>query len=133
MAKFVVGEVRAMNDPGNSGACQVRIINYQNDEQNVKDEHLKWATPLHPITSAATAGVGIIPAGMVVGSRVLVTYLDDDFAEEYPIILGSLGRGQEPKEKGLGKKSDQDSGGKIPPEKAGPDNPVAKGSGTVQV
>ena len=131
MAKLKVGEVRALNDPGYSGACQVRIINYQNDEQNVKDEHLKWCTPLHPITSAATAGVGIIPAGMVVGSRVLVTYLDDDFAEEYPIILGTLGRGQLPKEPGLGKESDRDSGGKIQSANAGPDNPVAPGSGKV--
>jgi hypothetical protein len=132
MAKFVVGEVRAMNDPGNSGACQVRMINYQNDEKNVKDEHLKWCTPLHPITSAATAGVGIIPAGMCVGSRVLCAYLDDDLNEEYPIILGTLGRAQEPKEKGLGKQSDQDSGGKIPPEEAGPDNSAAPGTGIVQ-
>lgn len=132
MAKFIVGEVRALNDPGYSGACQVRMINYQNDEQNVKDEHLKWCTPLHPITSAATAGVGIIPAGMVVGSRVLCCYLDDDTCEEYPIILGTLGRSEEPKEKGLGKQSDQDSGGKIDSANAGVDNPGGPGTGKVQ-
>lgn len=130
--KLVVGEVRALNDPGFSGACQVRVINYQNDEQKVKDEHLKWCTPLHPITSAATAGIGIIPAGMVVGSRVLLGCLDDDKDCEYPIILGTLGRAEEPKEKGLGNKPDPDSGGKIDEANAGPDNPAAPGTGIVQ-
>lgn len=126
MAKFYMAEIRSLDDPSNSGCCQVRKFNYQNDEQNVKDEHLKWATPLHPITSAATAGVGIIPAGMVVGSRVLITYLEDDISEQYPIIVGSLGRGELPSEKGLGKQSDQQSGGKIAKSKSGPDNPVGE-------
>jgi len=42
-----------------------------------------------------------------------------------------LGRGQLPKEPGLGKESDRDSGGKIQSANAGPDNPVAPGSGKV--
>lgn len=109
-------------DPSNSGCCQIRIYNRQNDEQKVKDEHLKWATPLHPITSAATAGVGIIPAGMIPGSRVLITYLDDD--EQYPIILGTLGRGELPNEDGIGKSSDTQTAGKIDKSKPN-DNPAS--------
>jgi hypothetical protein len=126
MKKLFVAEVREgpHKDPSNSGCCRIRPYMYANDEQNIKDEHLKWATPLHPITSAATAGVGIIPAGMIPGSRVLCTYLDDDEAEQYPIILGCLGRAELPDEDGISKKSDRQTGGKIDKAKAGPDNPV---------
>lgn len=122
--KLYVGEVRSIKDPSYSGMCQVRIYNKQNDEQQVKDEHLPWCTPLHPITSAATAGVGIIPSGMVVGSRVLVSYLEDDIGEQHPIIIGTLGRGDLPSKKGVRKQPDEDSGGKI--KQPGPDNPVQK-------
>ena len=128
MGKFLIAEVRQgpHKDPSNSGCCQIRIYNRQNDEQKVKDEHLKWATPLHPITSAATAGVGIIPAGMIPGSRVLITYLDDDEGEQYPIILGTLGRGELPDEDGIGKRSDTQTAGKIDKSKSGVDNPARK-------
>lgn len=124
MAKFYMAEVRQgpHKDPSNSGCCQIRIYNRQNDEQKVKDEHLKWATPLHPITSAATAGVGIIPAGMIPGSRVLITYLDE--GEQYPIILGTLGRGELPNEDGIGKSSDTQTAGKIDKSKPN-DNPAS--------
>ena len=123
--KLYLGEIRKgpEEDPTNSGCCAVRLFNRQNDEQEVKDEHLKWATPMHPITSAATARVGVVPAGMRQGTRVLVTYLDDDAGEQYPIILGPLGRGELPMEKGLGKQSDQQSAGKINEQTKGPDHP----------
>jgi hypothetical protein len=122
--KLCIGEVRSIDDPSFSGCCQVRLYNKQNDEKNIKDEHLKWCTPLHPVTSAATAGVGIIPSGLIVGSRVLVGYLENDAAEQYPIILGSLGRGELPSKGGVRKQSDEDSGGSIAENKAGPDNPL---------
>jgi hypothetical protein len=129
MVNIHIGEVRSIDDPTHSGCIQVRLFNRQNDENDIKDEHLKWATPLHPVTSAATAGVGIIPAGMVAGSRVLITYLEDDTAEQYPIIIGTLGRGELPNEKGLGKRSDTQSAGKTEKDKAGPDNPVGPATG----
>ena len=122
--KLCMGEVRSIDDPSFSGCCQVRLYNKQNDEKNIKDEHLKWCTPLHPITSAATAGVGIIPSGLIVGSRVVVGYLENDTAEQYPIILGSLGRGQLPTKGGVRRQSDEDSGGNIPENQAGPDSPT---------
>lgn len=121
--KLSIGEVRSIDDPSRSGCCQIRMYNKQNSNQ-IKDEHLKWATPLHPITSAATAGVGIVPAGLIVGSRVLIGFLENDEAEQYPIILGSLGRGQLPSQDGIRRQSDEDSGGDIPADKAGPDNPA---------
>ena len=46
--------------------------------------------PLQPITSAATNRIGIIPTGMVVGSRVLCCFLDEE--KQNPIILGTYAR-----------------------------------------
>jgi len=93
MAKMYFAEVRDIMDPLRSGRVKVRKYGYENDEQNVKDEHLPWALPLQPITSAATGKVGIIPTGLIVGSRVVIVYMDNDKAEQYPIIMGSFARG----------------------------------------
>ena len=126
-----IAEVRNYkDDPTKSGRVQVRIYNKQNDEQEVKDEHLPWAMVIHPITSAATAKVGIAPHGLKVGSRVLITYLPEDTAQQYPIILGSIARGDKPEKNkksngGVSKQSqdsESNSGGKI--KNPGPDNPA---------
>lgn len=83
-------EVRNIKDPWKAGRVQIRIYGNHDNEQDVKDEHLPWATPIQPITSAATAKVGIIPTGMVVGSRILGFFFDD--AKQYPIIIGTYSR-----------------------------------------
>jgi hypothetical protein len=94
MGKIYFAEVRNIkDDPTKSGRVKVRIYNTQNDEQQVKDDDLPWALPLQPVTSAATAKVGATPFGLIVGSRVAITYAENDTAEEYPIILGSFARG----------------------------------------
>lgn len=99
MAKFYFAEVRNIkDDPLKSGRVRVRIYNKQDDEQNVKDEHLPWALPLQPITSAATNKVGTTPLGLLVGSRVVIAYMDNDIAEQYPIVMGSFARGALSKE-----------------------------------
>lgn len=92
MANFYVAEVRNIMDPLKSGRVQIRIYNQHDDEQNIKDDNLPWALPLQPITSAATGKVGNIPTGLLVGSRVIITYLTDDIPKQYPIILGSFAR-----------------------------------------
>lgn len=98
MAKMYFAEVRDIKDPLKSGRVKVRKYGYQNDEKAVKDEDLPWALPLQPVTSAATGKVGITPVGLVVGSRVVITYMDNDIAEQYPIVLGSFARSAMPKE-----------------------------------
>lgn len=123
MHKIKIAEVRNFEgDPTKSGRAQVRIYNDNNDEQHIKDEDLPWAMVLQPVHSAATAKVGISPSGLLVGSRVLITYLAEDTAEQYPIILGSLGRGDLPFKKGVRTSTDEDSGGDI--KYPGPDNPA---------
>ena len=73
-----------------SGRVQLRVYGIHDDEENIKDEHLPWAMPIQPITSAATNRIGIIPTGMVVGSRVLCCFLDDE--RQHPVILGTYAR-----------------------------------------
>lgn len=123
MVTLKVAEVRNIeDDPTQSGRAQVRIYNDENDEKGIKDADLPWAVVGQPVTSAATAKIGISPSGLIVGSRVLITYLPDDSAEQYPIILCSLGRGDLPTKKGIRSETDADSGGAI--RVKGPDNPV---------
>lgn len=131
---FVIGEVRDFqNDPTKSGRCKVRLYHEHNDEERVKDDDLPWASVLHPVTSAATAKIGISPSGLKVGSRVLCMFMPWDTAKQYPIILGSLGRGdkaegQQKSTGGVSKQSQdaqKNSGGKI--SKAGVDNPASDG------
>jgi hypothetical protein len=81
------------NDPTRSGRVKVRIYNKQNKMQEVKDDDLPWASVMHPITSAATSKIGVVPSGLVAGSRVIVMYHPDDTAKLYPIVMGSIARG----------------------------------------
>lgn len=128
---FEIAEVRNFeDDPTKSGRVRVRIYNKNNDEQEVKDDDLPWAMVVHPITSAATSRIGISPSGLKVGSRVLITYLPHDTARQYPIVLGSLARGDMPEghedsNGGVAKNSQEshnNSGGKI--KNKGIDNPA---------
>lgn len=105
MAKIRFAEVRNLKDPWESGRVQIRIYGLHDDEQNVKDEHLPWSMPMQNITSAATERIGTSPTGMLVGSRVLVTYHEDDHEEQYPIIMGTYARA------GKSKSSDDNTGG----------------------
>lgn len=94
---FYLAEVRNIKDPWKSGRVQVRVYGVHDDEEKVKDEHLPWAMPLQPITSAATSKVGIVPVGMLVGSRVLVTFMDEQ--KQQPIIFGTYSRAGSSKNK----------------------------------
>jgi len=97
MVKLYVAEVRNIkDDKTKSGRVQIRKYGHHDDEENIKDADLPWALPLQPVTSAATNKIGIIPTGLMVGSRVIVGYLENDTAEQYPIILGSFARGALP-------------------------------------
>lgn len=92
-----IAEVRNFeDDPTKSGRVRLRIYGENNDEQEVKDEDLPWGMVMHPITSAATSRIGVVPSGLVVGSRVIITYLPEDKAQLYPIVLGSVARGDLP-------------------------------------
>lgn len=86
-----IAEVRNIVDPFKSGKVQIRIYGNHDDEHEILDEHLPWALTLQPITSAATSKIGIIPTGMIVGSRVFGVFIDK--AHQQPVILGTFPRG----------------------------------------
>jgi hypothetical protein len=128
---FDIAEVRNFkDDPTKSGRVRIRIYNRHNDEQEIKDDDLPWAMVMHPITSAATAKIGVAPHGLKVGSRVIVMYMPDDNAKQYPIVIGSIARGDKPEGNdkdngGVGsdtQEAQKNSGGKI--KNPGPDNPA---------
>jgi hypothetical protein len=89
-----LAEVRNVKDPDNQGKVQVRIYGFNDDEQTNKDENLHWALPIMPVTSASTGGVGVLPHGLVKGSRVIGIFLDD--TNKHAIIFGSYYRSHKP-------------------------------------
>lgn len=115
-------------DPTKSGRVKIRYYREHDDTQNVKDEDLPWASLSLPTNSASTNKIGVTPSGLVPGSRVLVTFLPEDVLELYPIVIGSLPRGDIDKEAENPKNKDNNSGGKI--ETPAPDNPSVSESDT---
>ena len=73
-----IAEVRNVKDDlSKSGKVQIRIYGNHDDEQNIKDDDLPWATVILPVTSASTQKVGHIPTGLSKGSRVIGFCADD--------------------------------------------------------
>ena len=91
--RFFHAEIRNTDDPQKSGRYQLRVYGRGDDEENIKDEHLPWATTLQGPHSAATQKSGQAPVGHIVGSRVVGFFIDD--AHRYPVILGAFPRGAE--------------------------------------
>ena len=94
---FEIAEVRNIKDPLKAGRVQVRIYGKNDDEENIKDEDLPWAVSVMPSTSASTGRVGMVPVGLLVGSRVLIGYANNDKEKQYPFIFGSFHRAGSPK------------------------------------
>lgn len=112
-----IAEVRNLMDPWESGRVQIRIYGRHDNEQDIEDDDLPWAMPLQPITSAATNRIGISPTGMLVGSRVYGTFLDE--AQQYPVIIGTFARA------GKLKDEDDNTGGKDDIDESYSDVPLA--------
>ena len=71
------GVVEDRQDPEKLGRCKVRIFGYHTDDLSVlPTKDLPWATPMMPITSASTSGVGTAPIGPVEGTWVVGWFLD---------------------------------------------------------
>ena len=85
------GVVEDIDDPLKLGRCRVRILGYHvDDKKNIKTEHLPWAYPVQPITSAAISGIGSSPTGLIPGSWV-VGFFRDGASSQEPVIMGSIG------------------------------------------
>ena len=88
------GVVEDRIDPLKLGRCRVRILGYHTDNKvdgvGIPTEHLPWATPSQPITSAAMNGVGTTPMGPVEGTWVFGFFRDGKNAQE-PIMMSTFG------------------------------------------
>ena len=84
------GCVESRMDPLMLGRCQVRIVGiHTHDKTELPTEDLPWAHPMGPITSASISGLGWSPTGIVPGTWVVVTFLDE--YHQQPLILGTIG------------------------------------------
>ena len=88
------GVVEDRYDPLKLGRCRVRILGLHTtnkiDGEGIPTEHLPWATPSQPITSAAMNGIGTTPLGPVEGTWVFGFFRDGDNAQE-PVMIGTFG------------------------------------------
>lgn len=83
---WALGKVEDLEDPKKLGRVKVRVFS-EHDDLTVDD--LLWCHPLLPVTSAALTGVGQSPTGLLVGSYVMLFYMDGK-EKQKPIILGSI-------------------------------------------
>jgi len=91
---FIAKVVNVMDDPHKSGRVRVRIFGRHDDVGSFPDDTLPWALPIQPITSAAIGRIGTSPLGLLPGSNVIGMYADP--AQQYPMLLGSLGKSGDP-------------------------------------
>ena len=85
-----IGVVENRQDPEKLGRCKVRIFGYHTDDLSIlPTKDLPWASPMMPITSASTSGVGVAPVGPVEGTWVVGWFLDGD-EKQQPIMMGTF-------------------------------------------
>ena len=88
------GVVEDRYDPLKLGRCRVRILGLHTtnkiDGEGIPTEHLPWATPSQPITSAAMNGIGTTPMGPVEGTWVF-GFFRDGGNEQEPVMIGTFG------------------------------------------
>jgi len=86
-----IGVVEDRNDPEKLGRVKIRIYGYHTDSKVLlPTEDLPWAIPIHPITSAASSGIGITPIGPLTGTWVMGFFLDGEDMQQ-PAFLGTIG------------------------------------------
>jgi len=94
MANIWQGVVEDRFDPLKLGRCRVRILGLHTtnkiDGDGIPTEHLPWATPSQPITSAAMNGIGTTPMGPVEGTWVFGFFRDGGNQQE-PVMMGTFG------------------------------------------
>jgi hypothetical protein len=87
---WFTGVVEDINDPSELGRVKVRCYGYHSDNlKEIATSQLPWATPMTPITSAGTSGIGHSATGLLQGSWV-VGFFRDGTAAQDPVIMGSI-------------------------------------------
>ena len=84
------GKVVDRNDDKGLGRVRVRVFGLHPDNETlVPNEHLPWAIPIQPVTSAGMFGIGQSPTGLLVGSHVFGFFADGQDAQ-IPVVIGSV-------------------------------------------
>lgn len=89
---FYQGIIVDRDDPYRMGRVKVRVIGvHPVCEEQIPNSALPWAKVLFPVTNANNEGVQSFGSGLMIGSAVMVCFLDE-YTEEYqnPLVLGSL-------------------------------------------
>jgi len=87
---WFTGVVEDINDPEEMGRVRVRCYGYHSDNlDDIPTSSLPWATPITPITSAGTSGIGHSATGILQGSWV-VGFFRDGTAAQDPVIMGTI-------------------------------------------
>lgn len=82
-----IGVVEDRMDPEKIGRCRIRIFGYHPGRTQVPTEHLPWAWPVQPITSAGISGKGSTPLGPLPGTWVVGWFLDGHDMQ-IPVFFG---------------------------------------------
>lgn len=86
-----IGVVEDRLDPEKLGRVRIRIFGYHTDNKSLlPTEDLPWAIPIHPITSAASSGIGISPIGPLPGTWAIGFFLDGEDMQQ-PAFFGTIG------------------------------------------
>lgn len=86
------GVVVDRDDPYRMGRVRVRVVGIHDIcEEEIPNSVLPWAKVLFPVSNPSNQGVQGFSSGLMIGSVVLVCFLDE-YSEEYqnPLVLGSL-------------------------------------------
>lgn len=87
------GKVVDRHDPLCLGRLKVRCFGLHPDNENiVPNEHLPWAMPIQPITSASLFGIGSTPVGALEGTIVFGFFADGRDCQ-IPFVLGTVATG----------------------------------------
>ena len=85
--------VNRHSDPLQLGRVRVRVFGLHTDDENlIQNDHLPWAIPIQPVTSAGIFGIGHSPLGLVEGSHVFGFFADGKDAQ-VPIVIGTIASG----------------------------------------
>lgn len=93
-ARIYIGVVEDINDPEQAGRVRVRISGIHDDKtvssgiSGISTELLPWYSVLSPVNSANMSGIGTSPLGLLPGTIVEVTFLDEYLRSGY--VTGSF-------------------------------------------
>lgn len=85
------GKVEDVKDPLEKGHVRVRVFGvHSSNPQEAPTNSLPWAPTMLPTTSPSFKGFGRSTTGLLVGSIVVVVFMDGDDDKQQPFVLGSV-------------------------------------------